>query len=357
MRASATISLSALKHNFQCVKQLVPNAKILAMIKCNAYGHGAVQIAQSFEQADAFGVADINEALALREAGLPHPIVLMSGFFAAEELPIIASKNLDIVVHHESQLDIMERHALSDQINVWLKVDSGMHRLGFLPDQLADAVQRLQRIVWVNQPLRLMTHLAEADNFQSEVTKQQLDTFATAVKAYSGERCIANSAAIIAWPEAQTDWVRPGIMLYGVSPLVDHLGEQHGLKPAMTLSAKLTAIHSYPAGAAIGYGSTWRCPETMSVGVVSIGYGDGYPRHAVDGTPVLINGIECGLVGRVSMDMITVDLRPVPDAKIDDEVILWGEGLPVERVARCANTIGYELLTQVARRVNFTWQA
>lgn len=349
----AYIDLLALKYNFHRVRQIVGHQKILVMVKANGYGHGLLRVVNALkEEADAFGVACIEEALSLREAGITNTVVLMSGFLDQFELRALIENQIDAVVHQNLQIDILEKH-LTQPVSVWLKVDTGMHRLGFMPSEVKAVHQRLMALSNVKKPIPIMTHLADADNINREFTYLQLRHFADITQNLVSPKSIANSAAILAYPESYADWVRPGIMLYGVSPFSNRTGLQEELKPVMTLISKLIAIKHLKKGDYVGYGCTWRCPEDMPTGVIAIGYGDGYPRHAQNGTPVLLNGKICPLVGRVSMDMITVDLRPQPNAQIGDKVTLWGNGLPIEKVAACANTIGYELLCDVTKRVKF----
>ena len=349
--AQALIDLSALQHNLTRVKQAASGRRVMAIIKADAYGHGIVRAARALTAADGYGVASIDEAIVLREAGVTHPITLLEGFFEASELELIGRHALGVVVHHAIQLDILERAAQQSPITVWLKIDSGMHRLGFAPSEVKSAWQRLTACVAVTQPIGLMTHLACADEKSNPATLHQLECFEQITAGLPGERSIANSAAILGWPQTHADWVRPGIMLYGVSPFSGGRAEEHGLKPVMTLRSALIAVHHFKRGDAIGYGASYVCPHDMPVGVVAIGYGDGYPRHAETGTPVLVNGQRVALIGRVSMDMICVDLSTEQGASVGDPVVLWGAGLPVEEVAENAATIAYELLCGVARRV------
>lgn len=346
----ALIDLGALQHNLRRVRELAPASRVMAIIKADAYGHGGVRVARALADADGFGVARLEEAIALREAGIRQPITLLAGFLEADELPAIAQHRLSAVVHHMGQIDILEHMPPPSPISVWLKIDSGMHRLGFAPDQARAAWQRLRACAGVAD-IRLMTHLANADERGDGATARQVACFNEAVAGLPGERAIANSAGIVAWPDSRRDWVRPGIMLYGVSPFPATTGAQEGLRPAMTLHSRLIAVHALRKGDAVGYGGAWVCPQAMPVGVVAIGYGDGYPRHAAPGTPVLVNGARAPLIGRVSMDMLCVDLRAQPDARIGDPVVLWGADLPVEEIARHAGAIPYELLCGVARRV------
>lgn len=343
------IHLDALKHNLKCVRRAAPDSAVLAMVKANAYGHGLIQAAQVLSDADALGVACLEEAVELRQAGITQPIVLVEGFFHWDELSIISELQLDIVVHHLLQVEALEQCILPHPLSIWLKLNTGMHRLGFAPEEVHLMWERLAQCSAVRQ-LRLMTHLANADDTESTSTSEQLALFEQATAGLLGERSLANSAGILQWPETHADWVRPGIMLYGISPFPGQLGLDYGLQPAMTVSSELMAVHWAAQGESVGYGSQWVCPEDMPIGVVAIGYGDGYPRHARDGTPVLLNGQPVPLVGRVSMDMITVDLRTQPHANIGDPVVLWGEGLPVEIVATYADTIAYELLCGMGNR-------
>ncbi len=349
--ACARISLSALEHNLNRARRAAPGARVLAVIKANGYGHGMVRVARSLPHADAFAVASIDEALILRQAGVTHPIVLLEGVFDGEELAQAAEHGLEPVVHSDEQLGQLEAARPAAPLTVWLKIDTGMHRLGFSPGRAAEARRRLEACGAVSN-VRLMSHLANADTPGDARTDAQLDVFNACAEEFPGERSIANSGGVLAWPRAHFDWVRPGIMLYGASPFAD-TGAEHDLRPAMTLSTRLIALQHLHAGDAVGYGGTWTCPEDMPVGVAAIGYGDGYPRHAPDGTPVLVNGRRVPLIGRVSMDMICLDLRSQPQARVGDEVVLWGDGLPVEEVARAAGTIAYELLCRVTARVRF----
>jgi alanine racemase len=277
---------------------------------------------------------------------------VLEGIHAAEQLDDACAQKLELVFHHPQQLDWLEQTAVNEPLTVWIKLDTGMHRLGFRADELASVWQRLIDCQWVSD-IRLMTHFANADNRNSLSTNEQIQHFNDACEAYPVDKSLANSAGVLGWPEAHADWVRPGIMLYGSSPFLDGDAVTDDLQPVMTLRSQLIAINEYQAGDAIGYGSTFVCDRPMRVGVIAIGYGDGYPRHARTGTPVLVKGQRCQLLGRVSMDMISIDLTDIADAQIGDEALLWGEGLSVDEVARCADTISYELLCGLTRRVQF----
>lgn len=330
---------------------MAPGRKVIAILKANAYGHGQLVVARALDDADAFGVAFLEEALELRNGGIEKPITLLEGFFGAHELPFLVRYGLWTVVHHEAQVEALERARLDTPIKVWLKIDTGMHRLGFDPDQVRAMHQRLSACKSVQQPVNFMTHFASADVPEDPQTQEQLACFRRLTEGLGGEHSLCNSAGTLAWPEAHGDWIRPGVMLYGVSPMEGSVGPDHELQPVMTLESQLIALRRVEAGERIGYGGSYRVPTATHIGVVAIGYGDGYPRHAPTGTPVLINGREVPLVGRVSMDMITVDLGAEPVGQVGDRVVLWGQGLPVERIAAHAGTIGYELLCGVTRRV------
>lgn len=350
--ARVLINLNALRHNLHRVRTLAPRAKVMAIVKADAYGHGITRIAKALSAADAFGVACLEEARQLRSAGIAQPVILLEGPYSAGELNEIVQLDLDIVVHDLTQIEMLESAHLSAPVSVWIKIDSGMHRLGFLPEIFDEVWRRLNDCASVTQ-IRLMTHLATANERTNPMTGEQLACFNDLCKDLAVEKSIANSAGIIAFAESHTDWVRPGLMLYGVSPLSDSNGKDEGLQPVMSLQTELIAVKLLRANEPVGYGATWRCPEDMPVGIVAAGYGDGYPRHAPSGTPVLVNGERVSLIGRASMDMLIVDLRNQPDARVDDPVLLWGDGLPVEEIANHAGTIPYELLCGVHKRLRF----
>jgi alanine racemase len=352
--ARAHINLQALQHNFSRVQQAAPHSRIMAIIKANAYGHGMVRVAQSLPDADAFGVACVDEAISLRESGFDRRIVLLEGLFSAEDVGLVNGFQLDVVIHHESQLELLEQGSLLRPLDVWLKLDTGMHRLGFATESVDAVTSRLQKIPRI-AAIRYMSHFPCADDLDNHSTATQRQTFLDVLAASPAEQTLANSAAILGWPDTHLDWVRPGIMLYGGSPLAGHSAASLDLQPVMTLSTRLIAVNERQAGDAIGYGGDWVCPTDRLVGVAAIGYADGYPRHAPGGTPVLVSGKPAKLAGRVSMDMICIDLADHPQASVGDEVILWGEGLPVDEVAAAAGTISYELLCGVGSRVQFDY--
>ncbi len=350
---SATIHTDALRHNLGVVRARALHSRVMAVVKADGYGHGLERVARALEGADAFGVASISDAERLRAVGLSQPIVLLSGFDDPDDLPQLRRLNVDTVVHQAAQLAMLEQAGTGDPIRCWLKVNSGMHRLGFVPDDVSDAHARLSALRVVADDIVLMTHFASSDEFDNPQTRDQMRVFAEATSGLSGPRSLANSAAVLGWPDAHGDWVRPGGALYGVSAVEGRTGAEFGLQPAMTLSTKLLAVNRICKGERIGYGATWQCPEDMPVGVAAIGYGDGYPRHAPAGTPVLVNGARADIIGRVSMDLMTIDLRGQRNAKPGDPVTLWGPELPVEIVGAAAGTIGYELICSITRRVRF----
>lgn len=349
--ARARIDLSALQDNISLVKQAAPNSRIMAVVKANAYGHGILPVARALQGADAFAVASVEEALTLREAGIRKAIVLLEGVFNEDELRLADQHRLQCVVHNEAQIDWLERSRPVNQYRVWLKVDTGMHRLGFDPKQAPAQYRRLAGLPCVEASPGWMSHLACADEPDRPETGRQAALFRSLVEAQPGPRSLANSAGLLTRADTHHDWVRPGIMLYGASPMAHGVACPVALKPVMTLSSELIAVHRRRAGDAVGYGGSFVCDRDRRIGIVAIGYGDGYPRHAPTGTPVLVNGKRCSLLGRVSMDMISIDLTDQPAAQTGDPVVLWGEGLPLDEVAQRAGTIGYELLCGVTTRV------
>lgn len=348
--AQVVIDLDALQHNLRQVRAAASGRRVMAVIKADGYGHGIINVAGALREADAYAVACLDEAMALRKAGVARPIVLLEGFFSAEEIPQLPQHGLASVIHHAHQLALLENITLPGTLPVWIKLDTGMHRLGFPPGEVEAVYRRLQACPGV-AVAGFMTHLANADDPHDDATRRQLEIFNAAVAHLPGERSIANSAGLLAWPETRSDWVRPGIMLYGLSPFAGRSGAEFGLKPVMTLQSQLISVQRRTKGDRIGYGGDYRCAEDTIVGVVAIGYGDGYPRCVPSGTPVLVNGRRVPLIARVSMDMIFVDLATQPAARCGDPVRLWGEGLPVEEIAAAAATIPYELVCRVTARV------
>jgi alanine racemase len=342
----ATVDLSALRHNLGVARRHAPHARIMAVIKANGYGHGMLRVARALEAADGYAVLNLAEAIALREAGFTQDILLLEGFFSMDELPLLARHRLNSVIHAQWQIDALLQQPGIAPFQAWLKINSGMNRLGFQPGEVPAALHSLQRM---GAEVTLMTHFARAD--ESDGIAEQLALFNAVTHGLNLPRSLSNSAAVLNCPAAHGDWVRPGIMLYGASPMSHQNAADFGLKPVMTLSSELIAMRDIPAGAAVGYGASFRAPEAMRIGTVACGYADGYPRHAPSGTPVLVDGQQSCIIGRVSMDMLSVDLSRIPGARIGSPVTLWGEGLPVDEVATAASTISYELLCAVAARV------
>jgi alanine racemase len=344
----ATVSAAALAHNFLVAKAYAGGAKLWAVIKANAYGHGLERAARTLEAADGYAVLDFQEAARLRVAGIDKPVLMLEGFFKPLDLPLLAKYRLTPVVHNAEQVEMLRLAALAAEIDVYLKVNSGMNRLGFMVDNLRPAYNALRLHPQVRS-VTLMTHFADADGAG---IKAQLDWFDELTRPFEpGQRSLANSAALIRFPEARGDWVRPGIMLYGCSPFAERSAESLGLKPAMTLSSEIIATQHLQPGERVGYGFSYEAAGEMTIGVVACGYADGYPRHAPSGTPVLVNGKRTRTVGRVSMDMISVDITDIPEAYIGTPVTLWGEGLSADEVGAAAGTLSYELLCALAPRV------
>ena len=349
--AEVVIDIDALLHNYQFIKEKCPAAKVIAVIKANAYGHGAVRFASALAQADAFAVSRLQEAVELRNAGILLPILLLEGCFCPEELHCAAALELHTMIHNLQQLAELEQANLSKPVQVWLKIDTGMHRLGLQPEQLDACYQRVKRSANAKDEIGFAGHFNCADELTNSVTEQQIACFERATCAYSSPKSLSNSAGILHWPDAHYDWLRPGIALYGIAPRVESCGRDEGLQAVMTLKSKLISVREHKQGDAVGYGQKWRASRDTRIGVVAMGYGDGYPRSAPSGTPVLVNGRRVMIAGNISMDMITVDLGPDADEQIGDEVIFWGKALPVEEVARHIGTLAYELVTKLTARV------
>jgi alanine racemase len=349
----ATIHLGALRANLARVRACAPGARVMAVVKADGYGHGLERVARALADADAFGVAGIADGLRLRAAGVRQRIVVLSGHDEPGDLAEMRRLALDTVVHHPAQVEALVADTDPRPLRAWLKLDTGMHRLGFPPEDARRVHAQLSALPNIAGEIGLMTHFANSDVFDDAMTARQLARFTEATAGLVGERSLSNSAAILGWPDARGDWVRAGGALYGISVVEGRSGCDFGLAPAMTLATKLVAINQVARGERVGYAATWQAPEDMAIGVAAIGYGDGYPRSAPSGTPVLVDGRRAAIAGRVSMDLVTIDLRGHADARVGDRVVLWGEGLPVEEVAAHAGTIGYELTCGVTRRVRF----
>lgn len=349
--AKKEIDLTALRHNFNVVQQHCPGNKIIAVVKGNAYGHDSVLVAKTLRDADAFAVARIEEAMTLRLNGIQQPIILLEGCFCADDLKIAARENFYTLIQGPEQLDDFLQAQLPHPMHVWLKVDTGMHRIGVFPEEVPHYVQAIQSSPNCLGAVGFLSHFYKADQLKDHTTHDQLACFLQATSIYPGEKSLSNSAGSLYWSDAHFDWVRPGIVLYGISPREESTGEAEGLQPVMTLKSKLIAIRDHKAGQSVSYGGIWTSSRDTKLGVVAMGYGDGYPRMAPAGTPVLINGRKVPVAGRVCMDMMIVDLGPDSQDHVGDDVILWGKGLPAEEVARHIGTIAYELVIKLTPRV------
>ena len=345
----AEIRVAALRHNLQRVRESAPSSRVIAVVKANGYGHGMQIVSHALNDADAFAVASIDEAINLRESGIHQPILLLEGYFDAADLLLLQAYSLQPVIHSTHQLELLEQAKITYPFDVWLKIDTGMNRLGFRPSEFTPVCTRLQENDAV-QNVHAMTHFACADDRSDSMTAKQIECFDQTLANTSLACTLANSAGILGHPDSHRDWVRPGIMLYGASPFMDADAGSQNLCAVMNLKSELIATHDVAAGESVGYGADWICDNDMRVGVIAGGYGDGYPRHAHAGTPVLVNGQRVPLIGRVSMDMITVDLSGC-DAEVGAPVLLWGDELPADEVALHAETIAYELFCNVAPRV------
>lgn len=353
----ADIDLDALRHNYRLARDLAPHSRTLAVLKADGYGHGAVACARALEGlAPALAVASLEEAASLRAAGIVTPIVLMEGIFEAAELDDVEALNLWMVVHSDWQVEALLAHCPARPLPVWLKVDSGMHRLGFAAERVEAVWRRLTAASKHACDLHLMSHFATADAMDAAYFRQQMALLSALAERLDATLCLANSPATLAWPQAHGAWNRPGVMLYGSDPLEASSETSRRLRPVMTLRSAIIAVQTLAAGEPVGYGGRWKAPRPSRIAVVAGGYGDGYDRHAVDGTPVLVAGRRAAIAGKVSMDMLTVDITDIPDADIGTEVVLWGraatgEKLSVDEVARHCDTISYTLLTGVLPRV------
>ena len=346
--ARALIDLQALRHNYQLARE-VTGAKALAVVKADAYGHGAVRVAQALEaEADGFAVACIEEALELRAAGILAPVLLLEGFFEADELPLIIEHDLWCVVHSLWQLEAIEQARLGKPLTIWLKLDSGMHRVGLHPKDYQAAYQRLQDSGKVAK-IVLMSHFARADELDSDASNEQVAVFQAARQGLNAEISLRNSPALLGWPQIPSDWGRPGIMLYGATPFETPNAEADRLQPVMTLKSRVISVRELPAGEPVGYGARFISPRPTRVGVVAMGYADGYPRHAPTGTPVVVAGKRSQLIGRVSMDMLCIDLTDVPEGGLGSPVELWGKRVLASEVAAQAGTIPYQIFCNLRR--------
>ncbi len=354
--AIAILSTENLLHNLSVIQSQAPSSKILALVKANAYGHGLRSISSRLDKrVYSLGVASSDEAIALRRAGIEGPITLMEGIFEQDELLIASCEKFQVIFHDWWQIKALETLSLPLPLQAWIKIDTGMGRLGFTPSEGPKAYQALLENPHIIKPIGILSHFACADEADHPLNQQQINCFENFTKNLPGLKSFCNAAGIINFPASHHDVVRPGMSLYGVSPIKGKVAADFNLKPVMTLQTRLIAIRHLSEGSSIGYGSQFVCPKDMRVGVIAIGYGDGYPRTAREGAPILVNNIRCRVVGRVSMDMTTIDLENCPDAKAGDPVILWGNNLPIEQVAEYTSHCPYDMLCAIQNRVRFHW--
>ncbi|MEO8063195.1 MAG: alanine racemase [Pseudomonadota bacterium] len=353
----ALVDTAALRHNLGTIRAYAPGAKVMAVVKANAYGHGLVATALALADADCFAVARLEEGIALRSAGVRAPVVLLEGVFSAEQLAEAAHHRFELAVHDPLQIKLLEAHRGAERFIVWIKMDTGMNRLGFRPEAFAPALDRLRALTVPALELRVMTHLARADERDVSMTNEQVGTFERTLEqaALTGKQRLAtsigNSAGTLGWPAAHGDWVRPGLALYGVSPFAGEAAQKFGLKPVMTLETTVLTVREVKSGETVGYAGGWRATRDSSIAILAAGYGDGLPRSLENGTPVLIGGTRYPLAGRVSMDMIAVDVTGASKIATGNKAVVWGEALSVAEVAARAGTIPYELLCGVSQRV------
>lgn len=344
----AYISEKAFAHNLAQVRRYAPHSKVISVVKANAYGHGLLNAARGLKETDAFAVLNISEAVTLRDAGYQHPILLLEGIFSAEEMALVDRYCLVTVISHQAQLHWLLEYQANLPLRVYLKLDSGMHRLGFQPDAFQTALEQLKAGKNVSE-IVLMTHFANSDLVNG--VAKAMTVVEQVMPAQTYKRSLANSAAIVQQPHTHADWVRPGIMLYGATPIAEKTAASLGLEPVMTLQSAVIGVQEIQAGESVGYGSLFTADKPTRVGIVACGYADGYPRHAPTGTPIAVNGVLTRTLGRVSMDMLGVDITDIPDASIGSSVELWGNLVPIDAVAQASGTIGYELLCAVTARV------
>ena len=347
----AIIDTSALRNNLRQIKARAPGSRVMAVVKANAYGHGLVPTALALPEADAFAVARLEEGIALREAGIRQTIILLEGVFSAEQLAEAAEHRFEIVVHDPLQVALLERYAGAHRFFVWLKIDTGMNRLGFREEEFQAVLDRVRALAITPAEVRVMTHLARADERDCDMTRRQIDRFDALTAQLGLTRSIGNSAGILGWEGGCGDWVRPGLALYGISPFPGESSADFRLNPAMTLASTVITVRRVPRGETVGYGGTWSAERNSRIAILAGGYGDGLPRSLAIGTPVLVNGRRAPLVGRVAMDMIAVDVTELPEVEVGTRCVLWGRGLEVTEVATHAGTVAYELLCGVRARV------
>jgi len=359
--AVAIVRVDAIRRNLERVRAAASGCRVMAVIKANSYGHGLVSIARYLSDVDALGVARVSEGVRLRDAGITTPIVVLEGCSDPDEVAAAIAHDMQVVVHDPAHFSLLANADGTSVLRAWLKIDTGMGRLGFRPDEMKACVQRMATLPVLDKNIVVMTHLACSDDPDSPVTMEQLRRFGAAIGHYAGDVSVANSAGVLMWPQTMEsspdmdysgdNWVRPGLALFGASPVTGKGAREFGLIPAMSFESRLIAVKTVKRDARVGYGGSWRAHRDTVVGVAAVGYGDGYPRQLESGTPVLVNGRRASLIGKVSMDMINLDLTDVPVAKVGDPVVLWGGHLPIEEIAARAGTIPYELMCGLSERV------
>lgn len=350
--ATAIIRYSALRHNIKIIKNYAPNSQVLAVVKANAYGHGLVAIAKQLQtQVDGLGVARLTEAIVLRQAGITCPILVLEGFFVSDDIHQFTQYQLDAVIHSHEQLQLLQYASLASPLRIWMKIDTGLHRLGIRVEECELFYRQLLACDNVQKPIHLMTHFSQADEIENSRTSAQIRLFEQMTRDKEGLKSLAASSGVLFWSTSHKEMIRPGVILYGVSPTSIHIGKFFGLQPVMNLVSEVIAVRNHEAGEPAGYGAIWRSERKTKLAIVAIGYGDGYPRNAPSGTPVLINGQFYPIVGRISMDMMEVDVGCESNVKAGDRVVLWGDELPVEWIATQVKTSPYELITGLTERV------
>jgi alanine racemase len=347
----ATFDVAALKSNLAVARRLAGRASVMAVIKANAYGHGLLRVAGALADAEGFALLELDDAVRLREAGYRQRILLLEGCFTTQELPVAVKHKLTVMVHAREQMQMLQALPAKDQLDVFLKFNTGMNRLGFPAATAVRVIEEMKSLPCVAS-IVLTTHFADAEGPGG--IQEQMREFDARVARPDYHCSLANSAALLRFPEARGNWVRPGLMLYGASPLQETSADKIGLKPVMSLKSEVIALQQLKAGDTVGYGGMFKADRAMRVGVVACGYADGYPRHAPNGVSVLIEGQRVPIAGRVSMDMLCVDLAHIPHARVGSPALLWGEGLPIEEVAAGAGTVSYELMCALAARVPVT---
>ncbi|RPI42970.1 MAG: alanine racemase [Betaproteobacteria bacterium] len=344
----AVVDLTALRNNLRIARRKAAHARTFAVVKANAYGHGLLRAARAFSEAEGFAILEIDNAVRLREAGYPQPILLLEGAFDARELRVAAEQGFACAIHDPEQAQLMRDLPAGARLDVFVKLNTGMNRLGISPSALGRVMNALRGDEHVRS-LTFMTHFACADDARG--VSEQWQEFSRATQHHRLPSSAANSAAVLRYPEVHADWIRPGIMLYGSSPFADVSADQLGLRPAITLVSEIIGVQDLRPGDAVGYGATFVASRPMRIGIVACGYADGYPRHAPSGTPILVAGVRTETVGRVSMDMLCADISAIPQAGRGSQVTLWGDGLPADEVAAAAGTVSYELFCALAARV------